>query len=101
MLKCTELIHSNRASSANTAVLSALCPFGGFEVLTLFLSLQSPMMVWEFIHRLVEMLNRTFENVSELDIMINSALVRCFLCLLQIVWYSSPGVSEGEISIFR
>lgn len=39
-------------------------------------ALQSPMMVWEFIHRLVEMLNRTFENVSELDIMINSALVR-------------------------
>jgi hypothetical protein len=33
-------------------------------------------MVWEFIHRLVEMLNRTFENVSELDIMINSAMVR-------------------------
>jgi hypothetical protein len=39
------------------------------------LGVQSPMMVWEFIHRLVEMLNRTFENVSELDIMINSALV--------------------------
>ena len=34
------------------------------------------MMIWELIHRLVEMLNRTFENVSELDIMINSGLVR-------------------------
>jgi Clathrin adaptor complex small chain len=33
-------------------------------------------MIWEFIHRLVEMLNKTFENVSELDIMINSGLVR-------------------------
>ena len=33
-------------------------------------------MIWELIHRLVEMLNRTFENVSELDIMINSGLVR-------------------------
>ena len=33
-------------------------------------------MVWELIHRLVELLNRTFENVSELDIMINSGLVR-------------------------
>lgn len=40
------------------------------------LRVQSPMMVWELIHRLVEMLNRTFENVSELDIMINSGLVR-------------------------
>jgi hypothetical protein len=39
---------------------------------------QSPLMVWELIHRLVELLNRTFENVSELDIMINSGLV----CLL-------------------
>ena len=38
--------------------------------------MQSPMMIWELIHRLVEMLNRTFENVSELDIMINSGLVR-------------------------
>lgn len=38
-------------------------------------SMQSPLCVWEFIHRLVEMLNKTFENVSELDIMINSALV--------------------------
>lgn len=37
--------------------------------------MQSPLCVWEFIHRLVEMLNKTFENVSELDIMINSALV--------------------------
>jgi hypothetical protein len=33
-------------------------------------------MIWELIHRFVEMLNRTFENVSELDIMINSGLVR-------------------------
>jgi hypothetical protein len=38
-------------------------------------------MIWEYIHRLVEMLNKTFENVSELDIMINSGLVR-----LLIVW---------------
>jgi hypothetical protein len=40
---------------------------------------QSPLMVWELIHRLVELLNRTFENVSELDIMINSGLVRLLL----------------------
>jgi hypothetical protein len=38
-------------------------------------AVQSPMTIWEWIHRLVEMLNKTFENVSELDIMINSALV--------------------------
>jgi Clathrin adaptor complex small chain len=38
--------------------------------------MQSPLMIWELIHRLVEMLNKTFENVSELDIMINSGLVR-------------------------
>ena len=36
-------------------------------------------MMWELIHCLVEMLNRTFENVSELDIMINSGLVRSCL----------------------
>lgn len=44
------------------------------------LRVQSPMMIWEFIHRLVEMLNKTFENVSELDIMINSGLV-CLVIL--------------------
>lgn len=38
--------------------------------------LQSPLAVWEFIHRIVETLNKFFEQVSELDIMINVELVR-------------------------
>jgi hypothetical protein len=47
----------------------------GFEKKNQEVHMQSPLMVWELIHRLVELLNRTFENVSELDIMINSGLV--------------------------
>lgn len=47
------------------------------KALRSWVCVQSPMMIWEFIHRLVEMLNKTFENVSELDIMINSGLVCC------------------------
>ena len=53
---------------------------GGASLANNLLVLQSPLCVWEFIHRLVEMLNKTFENVSELDIMINSALVRLETC---------------------
>lgn len=52
--------------------------------------LQSPLCVWEFIHRLVEMLNKTFENVSELDIMINSALVR-------LLWIHLPWCTWEEM----